>query len=231
MTAREVSWISTRPGSRGASESQAIDRNPTAEWVAPFVAILGAGMISHAMSAGFEWLYGLRFLAAVIVLWIFRERYKSLDWRIDWTALVAGLLVFVIWITPGNSPAVTAPAQLSAAPPALRTAWLVLRISGAVVTVPIAEELAFRGFLLRRFLSSDFAAVSFRRFSWIAFLGSSILFGLLHGNRWIVGTLAGAIYALSVQRRGRLGNAVVAHAITNTLLAVDVVGFHHWGLW
>jgi CAAX prenyl protease-like protein len=123
------------------------------------------------------------------------------------------------------------PPQLAIAPAAVTFGWLTLRVLAAVVTVPIAEELAFRGFLLRRFISSDFDAVSLRRFSWLALLASSLIFGLLHGKQWISGSLAGAIYALTVIRRGRLGNAVVAHATTNALLAIDVLVFHHWELW
>ena len=64
-------------------------------------------------------------------------------------------------------------------------------VLAATVTVPIAEELAFRGFLLRRFISPDFEAISFQTFSWFALLASSVIFGLLHGQRWIAGTLAG----------------------------------------
>ncbi len=111
------------------------------------------------------------------------------------------------------------------------SAWLVLRIIGATVTVPIAEELAFRGFLLRRFISPEFEAVSFRAFSWFALLASSVLFGLLHGQRWIAGTIAGLIFALVVTRRGRFGNAVIAHATANALIAVAVLMFHYWDLW
>ena len=35
------------------------------------------------------------------------------------------------------------------------TAWLIFRIVGAAVTVPLAEQLAFRGYLLRRLQSAD----------------------------------------------------------------------------
>ena len=40
----------------------------------------------------------------------------------------------------------------------------------AVVTVPIAEELAFRGYLHRRLIDVDFDHVSLRRFTWLAFV-------------------------------------------------------------
>ena len=205
--------------------------NPTASWLVPFVAILAAGIASRAMTASFEWLYPFRFVAAVSALWIFRREYRTLDWRVDWSGPAAGLLVFVIWIALDHSVPVPTPSPLAAAPSALRFGWLTFRVLAAVVTVPIAEELAFRGFLLRRFISAEWVTVSFRRFSWIGVLASSLIFGLLHGSRWLAGSLAGVVYALVVFRRGRLANAVIAHATTNALLALDVLVFHRWDLW
>jgi CAAX prenyl protease-like protein len=113
----------------------------------------------------------------------------------------------------------------------LRLCWIAARSLAAVVTVPLAEELAFRGFLYRRLISADFEAVSFRRFSWLALVLSSIAFGLLHGDRWFAGAVAGLAYGGVMIRRGRIGNAVVAHGMTNALIAVDVIAFQHWHLW
>jgi len=97
--------------------------------------------------------------------------------------------------------------------------------------VPIAEELAFRGFLLRRLVSADFESVAWRAFAWAPFLISSIAFGLLHGDRWLAGTIAGMIYALAMMRRGRIGEAAAAHAVTNALLAIYVLATGNWQLW
>jgi CAAX prenyl protease-like protein len=96
---------------------------------------------------------------------------------------------------------------------------------------PIAEELAFRGFLLRRLISADFEAISLRTFTWFSFLASSLVFGLLHGGLWVAGVMAGALYALASRQRGRLGDAILAHATTNALLAVYVLTFQRWDLW
>lgn len=232
LAAREVSWFSVLPSASSQKASRgSATVNPTVAWVAPFVTILAVGMISRSLSAKFEWLYGLRFVAAAIAIWACRKQYKRIDWHFDWTAPVAGLLVFAVWIGFDRSAAAPMPSQLATAAPALVFGWIVFRVLGGVVTVPIAEELAFRGFLMRRFIALEFEAVSFRRFSWLALIGSSVLFGLLHGQRWMVGTLAGAIYAATVLPRGRLANAIVAHAVTNALLAVEVLAFHRWDLW
>jgi CAAX prenyl protease-like protein len=107
----------------------------------------------------------------------------------------------------------------------------VFRTVAAVITVPIAEELAFRGFLIRRMSSAEFESLNPRHFTYIAVLVSSVAFGLLHGDRWLAGTLAGLIYAVAFLRRGRIGDAVVAHATTNALLAVCVLLGGKWDLW
>jgi CAAX prenyl protease-like protein len=97
--------------------------------------------------------------------------------------------------------------------------------------VPIAEELAFRGFLLRRLASSDFESVGWRTFSWAPFLISSAAFGILHGDHWLAGTIAGALFALAQFRRGRIGDAIAAHAVANALLAAWVLLAGAWQLW
>jgi CAAX prenyl protease-like protein len=109
-------------------------------------------------------------------------------------------------------------------------AWLVFRVIGSVVTVPIAEELAFRGYLIRKLVASDFEDVPPGQFTWLSFLVSSLLFGVLH-NSWVAGTLAGAGFALALYQRGRIVDAIVAHMTSNALIAVAVLGFGQWNLW
>ena len=70
-----------------------------------------------------------------------------------------------------------------------------LRLIGAVITVPIAEELAFRGFLLRRLAGPDFESVPWRNISWMPLVISSLAFGILHGERWLAGAIAGGLSA------------------------------------
>ncbi|MBW2191910.1 MAG: CPBP family intramembrane metalloprotease, partial [Deltaproteobacteria bacterium] len=63
-----------------------------------------------------------------------------------------------------------------------------------------------------------------------SFLVSSVAFGALHG-RWLAGILAGMIYAAAQYRRGEISDAIVAHMVTNALLAAYVVIFGHWAFW
>jgi exosortase E/protease (VPEID-CTERM system) len=209
--------------------------NPAAWYLMPFLAILATSMITRAASDGFEWLYPLRLLAAALVLWHYRRRYATLDWRFGWASALAGSLVFLMWLVlDWKLPSVRGTplaSGLAALPPVPRTAWLVCRVAAASLTVPVAEELAFRGCLLRRLVSRDFVKVERSALTFFAVLVSSLAFGMLHGNRWIAGTCAGLAYAWSFRYRGRIGDAVAAHAITNALLAAWVLVTGSWNLW
>ncbi len=210
--------------------------NPTAAYLLPFLAILAAGMVATAASTGFEWLYTLRIIAAAAALWIFRKTYLGLEWRVSWVGIVSGLVVFLVWIGCdrlfGKSMVEQGtPAALAAASPLVRMAWISLRALAAIVTVPLAEELAFRGYLLRRFVSADFESVDPRSVTWLAVLGSSVVFGCLHGGLWIAGIIAGLVFAIVWKWRGSMGDAVVAHASANALLAAYVLAYGQWHLW
>jgi exosortase E/protease (VPEID-CTERM system) len=237
LAAARVPWWTKEELSKRKGEAQlraGTSENPTAWYLMPFVAILAASMVSHAVSGSFEWAYPVRLFAAAGVLWFLRSNYRRLDWRVSWFGPVAGLLVFILWIwlePVHGAGASNGFAALSAAPPFARSAWLVCRTLAAIFTVPIAEELAFRGFLIRRLLAADFESLDLRRFSYFGVLVSSLAFGLLHGDRWVAGTLAGVVYAFALLRRGRIGDAVVAHATTNAMIAAAVLVAGKWYLW
>ena len=108
--------------------------------------------------------------------------------------------------------------------------WLAIRVIGAVVTVPIAEELAFRGYLLRKLVNSDFARVEFNSFTMLSFVVSSVLFGMLH-QQWLAGVIAGMLFAIAMYRRGAILDAIIAHSTANAMLAAYVLATHQWSLW
>ena len=199
----------------------------------PFLAMLAATLLSSALSTGFPWLYPVRALAtaaAIALLW----RQFRLDARAPRLfPVLAGALVFLLWtaLVPPSADADRAfGASLFVVPAGWSAAWIALRVAGAAVVIPIAEELAFRGYVPLFFKGG---ADAFRRggpIHWAPFIVSSLLFGALH-NFWLAGTLAGAVYYLVRQRSGRLWDSVVAHGTTNLLLSLYVLGSGHWSYW
>lgn len=206
---------------------------PATAYLAPFLAIVATTMLTAAFTAGFDVLYPLRVLAAGAILWSCRRGYAELRWSWSWQPFALGTIVFVLWIALVPS-GIGQPSPLhdglAGMAPGWAAVWLIFRIAGAVLTVPLAEELAFRGYLLRRLQSADWSELPPRQFSWLSLLISSLLFGLLHGS-WLAGTLAGFVYAGAVYRRGNLLDAVLAHATTNAFLAGYVLATGSWAMW
>jgi exosortase E/protease (VPEID-CTERM system) len=246
LAARKLAWVRRIPaipafnslgnGPAILPVSEAAGESPaTGAYLLPFLAILAASFLSKAISGYFEWAYPLRFVAAAIVLWHFRAEYSKLNFRFGWRAPLTGFAVFLIWIAPTlwatQTSTSTTGASLAALSPAACLAWIVFRIAAAVLTVPLAEELAFRGYLARRFITRDFDNLPFRSLTLLPIALSSIAFGLMHGHNWMVGIVAGLAFAAVLRSKGRIGDAVAAHATANLLLAVWVLARGDWAQW
>ncbi len=233
VAARQLPFFRVKSTDTDAAEDSG--PNPTTPFLAPLFALLATMMVTAALSAGFDRFYPVRVLVTSAVLWHFRRVF--LGWRRDWSgeAITVGAVVFVIWMAlEPTTPSTSIPSPLFDAlmsrPVWWSSVWLLFRVFGSVITVPVVEEIAFRGFLMRRLIASDFEKVPPGQFSWFSFLASSFLFGLLHG-RLVAGVVAGMLYALVVYRRRNLFAAVLAHATTNALIAVAVLFADRWSLW
>jgi exosortase E/protease (VPEID-CTERM system) len=199
----------------------------------PLLVLMAVTMLTSAFSTGFDILYPLRVIVLAGMLYYFRKCYKSLGWEWTWQAPAIGAGVFIIWILlePNADGSQTAlPQGLAELTNGTVAIWLGFRVLGSVIAVPLAEELAFRGYLIRKLIAKDFQRVPLGQFTWFSFLLTSVLFGLLH-ERWLAGTLAGMGYALALYRRGQLGDAVIAHITTNALIAFLVLTQAKWSLW
>jgi exosortase E/protease (VPEID-CTERM system) len=206
----------------------------TTAYLAPFLVVLATAMVTGIFASELDWLYPVRVIAAMGVLWCFRHHYSNLGWSVSWRAVAIGCVTFALWIVlvpsrGGSSPGW--PAALASLPAHWAAAWLAIRVVGYTVTVPLVEELAFRGYLMRRLIREDFTRLPVGLFTWSSFLLSSLLFGALHGGSWIAGTLAGMTFAVALYQRRAIGDAVVAHATTNALIAVYVFATGQWSVW
>ncbi|QWV91861.1 CAAX prenyl protease-related protein [Geomonas oryzisoli] len=185
-------------------------------------------------------LYPLKAGATALLLLFFWNRYRELrlrdlnDLKATTLSLCVGAATFLLWIKlPVTLPMVGAPAGFDPAlfseggPRLLMTA---ARVAGAVLVVPVMEELFWRSFLLRYLIQADFESVPIGRFNWGAFTATTVLFALEH-HFFLAGLAAGAAYNILLYRTRSIAHCVLAHAVTNMALACYVLGTGRWYFW
>jgi exosortase E/protease (VPEID-CTERM system) len=201
----------------------------------PFLAMTAAGIIAAAFTADGYWLYSLRVIAIGAALAIGWRFYRGLvlpeNLRAYAEPALIGAGVGIAWIAtdPGRGEASDLGIWLAGLPAGAAIFWIAMRTIGTIILVPIAEELAFRGYLHRKLIADRFEAVKEGAFTWKAFIISSVLFAALH-DRWLAGGLAGAAFALALYRSGKVTGAIIAHMSANAVIAFWAIAFGQWSL-
>lgn len=188
-------------------------------------------------------LYYLYPLKAVVVGYLlvrFANTYQELDFRdlkkVPETVAVTGvgLAVFALWInmdwslggvttSQGFNPTLFPDKRV-------QVAMTAFRVAGAVLVVPLMEELFWRSFLVRYIIDKDFDRVPLGTFTWSSFLLTIVLFGLEH-SYLLAGMMAGLFYNIILYRTKSLAQCVLAHAVTNLALAIYVLYSGQWRFW
>jgi exosortase E/protease (VPEID-CTERM system) len=208
--------------------------NPARPYLMPVLVVVAASMVGGLVEVEFPRAYPLVAVAGLVALGtVGRPALRFRGLPSGW-AVVAGAAAYGLWMAaiPASDPTATLArrAEYDQWPTWLQAGWVVARILGGVIVAPMVEELAFRGYLLRRLVQEDFENVDPRVFRAVPMLVSSLAFGLVHSTP-VAGTLAGLVYAWAYARRGRLEDAMFAHAVTNAVLAAQVLGLGSWALW
>jgi CAAX prenyl protease-like protein len=205
-----------------------------------FLAVRGAWPEGESRAVDSRWLYAIQTALVgglLLVLWrqfgeLARQNLPSArQWLL---AIGVGVAVFWLWIT------LTAPWMMAGKPVAEfvpkdaagRIDWLLVafRMAGAVLVVPLMEELFWRSFLMRWIDSPVFEGVDPQTTTLKAIVLSTFVFTLAH-TQWLAAALAGLAYAFLYVRTGKLWAAVGAHAVTNALLGVWVLRTENWSFW
>ena len=233
----------------GPMQSQPPDRSsarwlhPATPYVAPFAAFLLILGVQDYLGFLGLWEAPLRFLVLGLVILIFARPVLDLGVASPVGSLLLGIAVFGLWIAPDllwpgfrehwlfqnslvGSGGATLDQKLRLSP-----LFLVFRFLRAVVIVPIVEELFWRGWLMRWLIRSDFESVPLGSYTPVSFWVSAILFASEHGAYWDVGLLAGIAYNLWIVKTKRLGDCILAHAVTNASLSAYVIWTGQWRYW
>jgi uncharacterized protein len=197
----------------------------------------------HFGDTGRYWIYLLKTFVGALMVWSMYSLVQEMRWKMSWEAVLAGVVVFVLWISFGKvmraiglgsfgewrlSGKSWNPATEFAPP--LAMFFVVVRIVGSTLIVPPLEEVFYRSFVYRFIAKPDFQSVPLGQFILMPFIVTSLLFGFEH-REWLAGILAGVVYQALVCWKKRLGDAITAHAITNFLLGCWVVVKQDWQFW
>jgi len=203
----------------------------------PFLVFLGlTGLQGQFSGAAVYWIYTAKTVIGAWLLWTVRRRLPELGWKMSGLAVAGGVLVFLLWVgldgfypKLGKASPWNPPAQFGEGAPA---AWffIAVRLAGSTLVVPPLEEVFYRSFIYRYIAARQFLEVPLTRFLPLPFFATAGLFALEH-REWLPGLLAGFVYQGLVLRRGCLGEAIAAHALTNLLLGLYVIKQGAWSLW
>lgn len=201
--------------------------------------LVGKGMITLSEQSLY-YLYPARALSVAFLLLLFLPRYNELNlceiihFRRTTAAILVGLSVFLLWINMDWTVGTTAiprefnPTHVSGI--FTRTTFIILRMFGLVVVVPLMEELFWRSFLIRYIIDHDFMHVPVGRFTWPSFIISTVLFGLEH-HLILAGVMAGAAYNILLYRTKSIAHCIIAHGVTNLALGSYILYTGKWYFW
>ena len=198
--------------------------------------------------AGATWkgIYAITYAAKVVVvavaLAVLWRHYTKISWRYWWLGLIVGVIGILQWVGMQlwlqRHVAFFAPSAESFDPtktfesPAMLYGFLAVRIIGAVLVVPVMEELFWRDFLWRQILApNDFKLAEVGERSWSAFLIVSLAFAFVHGNWWLTSIVWALMIGGLLVYTKSLGACIIAHATTNLLLAIYVLVYRDWAFW
>ncbi len=109
--------------------------------------------------------------------------------------------------------------------------FICIRILGLAVVTPLAEELFWRGFLMRWLIDpDDWRNQPVGRFTVSSFLWVTVLFTMAH-SEWTAAVVYCLLINALIYWKKDIWNCVVAHGISNLILSVYILQTHSWSLW
>ncbi len=155
-------------------------------------------------------LFAWRRWAPLTRQWLQTRPWASIAWTV---VLALGIILPTQWVYEQME--IVMPKQMQAMfESIMRYPWGYLVIG---ILVPIAEEMVFRGAILRSLLQ-----VFDRRMHWLPIVLSAMLFGLIHMNlaQGIYGFIVGLLLGWFYYRTGSIFLGLVAHWVNNSVAYV-----------
>ncbi|MBL8823590.1 MAG: CAAX prenyl protease-related protein [Planctomycetia bacterium] len=213
----------------------------------------------ESLKGYFTPIYEFKVVAVLGALWWGRRYYPAWSWNGAGLGLLAGIVGGIIWIVlckwnfeqlvlPGIVAKLAEwfniPDLVEWIKPASRTAYqpfadgadaaaygfLLIRLIGMVVAVPIMEELFWRGFLIRIIIDERWQQVPLGKLTRASVIIVTLAFVAVHAE-WT----AALVWILMIHwlywKTRNLWACVIAHAASNAVLAGYILAYEQWQLW
>jgi uncharacterized protein len=215
-------------------------------YVLPMFVFLGFVWLGSNWSKDHPWTYVAAYVARAIIVagllvWLW-PCYTKVRWNHWWLGVIVGVIGIFQWVgmqlflqqqhehfRPG--PDFFNPEKFFQTPAGFWS-FVVVRIVGAVLVVPVMEELFWRDYLWRQVLApNDFKLAAVGEWSWTPFLIVAGAFAFVHGNWWLTSIVWALMVGALLVYTKSLGACIIAHSVTNLLLALYVLWKKDWAFW
>jgi hypothetical protein len=217
-----------------------LTRHPALPYIIPFLVFAGL-LVLQSVAPVPVWLRFTISMAAILL--VSREPLRGGPSRPLASALI-GVGVFILWVGPDwiapgwhhtflfDNAVMGHPTGNTAPEARIDPLFLLFRVAISVFAVPILEELFWRGWLMRWLIHTrHFEQTPLGTYAPAAFWITALLFASEHGSFWDVGLVAGIVYNCWMIRTRNLWDCIIAHAVTNGILAVYVIAAGQWQYW
>lgn len=212
--------------------------------------LLPMGVFLLLTQAGAWWpklypiFYVARTLLVAALLALLWRHFTRIRWNHWWLGLLLGVVGIFQWVPMQlwlqnhiaffrvEDPAAAFNPYRDIGPPALQYAFIAVRLIGAVLVVPVMEELFWRDFAWRSIIApNDFKLAKVGEWDWRAYLIVSLIFAVVHGNWWLTSIVWGLMIGGLLAYTRSLGACIIMHATTNLLLGAYVLWRQDWAFW
>ncbi len=225
---------------------------PHAPWLIPYLVYVGIFAFEDRVAPAYlPWLIAFRGVVCLYVVWMLRAYFRPWGRAHLAAGVGVGVAATVLWV--GGQHLLNAveiggfnlgarlflfPGETEAAPPnasltAFSWRWqIALKLLSVSIIVPLIEEPAWRGFLLRFMVNRDrFEKIPHGTFTWLSFLGTSLISTLQHPDNWLVSIFCWMLYNGLMYWKKSLTCVIIAHGVTNLLLYSYVLIWEDWMFW
>jgi CAAX prenyl protease-like protein len=209
-----------------------------------------AGRFSPAKTGlSYPLVYALRIALTIIAMALVWPAYRQFPWRVSGLSLVVGAVGAVVWVGLATLQRDSLPLPAAAAQwlggaragydpltslggqPLALAGFLAVRFLGLALIVPMIEEFFLRGFLMRFVTQADWWNVTIGSVSAAAIVAMLAYALLTHPSEMLAALAWFSLVTWLVARTKNIWDGVAAHAVTNFLLGVWVLGSRQWWLW